>query len=913
MIRHLIFCFKILILFFVVCQKAVCTENDNIIHNMQLPQEKLSDTEEKINTMVDNGVLDAKTAKELKKYRAKTLNVILDTAWIKSYVKNSEPFTQDDLKKIFKCVYKLEKLITQKTSNHILQWNAEKLLRDIDLSSSDTLIRIVKETLHKLNETRAVSNDENLKEIFHQAFENIENATDKETTTTKEKEQIIALNQIIKVLLKNSEIKKIYQLHKPLELLQKHICWRIYDYAADELKEKLSKSLVSFLLKGGNNVHISLGFEVGAALAYTVKANVKLLFNLKISVKDHHQIEVKKALSFKAGALAGIVSEDEKLSLQLNISGTVAAGKGRVFANAHDFIDFHANDMLQQIINPGANIRKSIKRITAINKANNAHIDLLQTLNELRLHLTMLGVIKPEDQLIIKPEQHINFLTFKSRKCKGEAMAVFKATVGEGDINFGVGGSVACSSTKFCRYTHIMDARKKSPEVWREYIKHLFFDTGTEVYSGVGADQWLTGIMHGDDQKAIADTLLEAITKNANQLEAYCNVVNEYDNAKMFNTNKTNKKELARLKHCMEQKRILSAITTHVCLSNNLPDVDNKTLMHLQNLEQLFWSPPIHLSNKARKNKLSITSYCQSTKHELNADIRVDPSIPYIPAILSCDVRKEIVKNHYNEDMNGVYKSYIIKGEVGVRVSDIISFAQQLFLSEDDIDITDAYFEDSLPIDMSFPIVSGSITVHFQFIRPEGERKYVLQYGRIYFNRVLGGTTPEIPVAGTPAGDIRVKVEGKHSKSQVISETLGTNTLSYILRCYNGWATNGHASNDVKSMEETALIVDSMYCGDYWKNFLLKHEKSLKQILFNITDRKKNISQEFTKRLEKIAAYQKSHGDYDNKLHENVWSMMEIYKQEPSPSHYNNSLMMFNRFLASGQPLSIEAREKSFS
>ncbi|CAM3471659.1 hypothetical protein [Parendozoicomonas haliclonae] len=887
--------------------------------NDKLLSQRTVTSQDVVAPLVSSKLINSGEAERLQQQSGESLALLMDTPWMQQRLEAGEPLQSHDLDMLCQAALQLTQQIEKGAPKHTLAWRAASLLgNSVDMSSAGQLTSLVEKTLTTLK-NQAQSQGQNIPASFYaKALSQLEGNESLDTDAKK----LVACSDTLKTLQENHNSPAAKEL---LDGLQAHVSEQLLSAARDEFKEQLKKQLDS-LEKGGSKQDIVIGFELGVAAAHIVGMNAGIRYTFDATALDDTRIVDRSTVT---GSLDLVLGDGH--FVRADLQGSLSGSSGRVFNNLDDFVDYHANDLLPLLLGAGRKAPKNAAGIVKARKSDAQHVQVTANRPQLEKSLIAQGVLNPGDKLTVPGNARPDYVSFS------EKSGSFKAQISALEDMLAGSYTLTNTRTEFRKHSPIQDAFRSSPELLNNEPDRYFsvFTKGQNL-TGAEGRQWIASTaqlldnlkaeyqlsVDSDPAKAealkgmigqIRDSLQEAIASLYAEYDHYAAAVNHHDSK---GQDKTISNGVRDLKHRLEKNRgsngraefLRSISATHTQLAkvyensfgSGLPPdgQDKETGKLISRMEAEYRMPQMNLSNQQIKGTLSAVSTNKASQTNHVGEVKL--KIPYTPLLLSAAVRKEHVEGHFNNDMNGDYLNVSFRVDAGANMQAILGSLQS-GLPKALSTGGDVMFASSLPTDMTFGLDSaGQVECHF--IKSEESGEYCLQYLRFSSEKGIGGATPDIPVVAAPWGDVKVKAEAAIHSRVSLKEYVGNNTLSYLSSRYNGWADGGKTSMNTELARQAGQ--GEKAGEDYWDQFIHNHTSQIKKTLCNMVDPDKNISREFSKRLDEI-------GDEDFSL--NIRTSLEAYRNDPTKENYKAALAEFNEFMLEAHKLDKARLDSSFT
>lgn len=859
---------------------------------------------------------DSSGAQRLDSRSEKSLSLLFNTPWMKQRLNRDNPLSEAELDQLCQAAWQLDEQIKTGTPEHTLAWRADSLLGDrIDTSSPILLTRLIRKSFETLkNKAETIGLPKQI-EALNQALVHIDEV-DAETTSV---EKLIALSNILKTVQADAPDIVGSEL---LSGWRDHLDDQIKGIAREEFTKALGKQLKS-LEKGGSQQEYILSFELGAATAHVVGANAGIRFTLDASALNSSLIMDRSTLTGNIDLIIG-----HNLAVRVDADMSLSAGRGKLFKNLDDFVDFHANDILPVLLGSASKAHKNIKGVIKARQSDSLHARLVADKSKLQQTLIGFGVLNPGDRLIVKDRRRAEYTEVS------EKTIAFQAQVNAFEKMLAGSYTLTNKHSEFRRHVAIQDAFRSNPQLLeKEPSRYFSVLTHKQILTGVEGQKWIeaTGqllsqlgeeylvTVKSDPRKAavlrgmveqIRSNLRGAIAALYSEYDHYSAVVNRYDGK---DDSSDIHGDLGDIKHKLEKSRgchgrgeFLRAISaTHARLSGiyhdsfipGLPptpeDIEAGKLFSCMEAE--YRMPQVHLSDKQIKNSLHVKTINRSS--QINHAGEIKAKIPNTPLLLSAAVQKEHIEGHFNTDMNGDYLNVSCRLDAGASVQKILGALSSHIGRA--AGINSQLIASSLPTNMTYKTYTAG-QLECRFVKAEDG--YRLQYIRFCGEKGIGGATPEIPVVAGPWGNVNAKIGAAFHHKTNLKEYVGNNTLTYMFTRFNGWANGGKASEDIQTMREAGQSEEAG--ADYWDRFIHNNEPQIKLALKNMADTKKNITLELNIRLKEIG---------DSAFSSQFQQALETYSKTPSDENYKAALKDFNEFMARSHQIDKAKTQSAFT
>lgn len=863
------------------------------------------------------GLIDRSGAERLDSRSKESLNLLLDTPWMKERLKSSNPLSEADLDQLCQAAFQLDEQIQSGAAEHTLAWRADSMLGErIDTSSPEQLTGLVSKTLNSLEDKAKAMGLSAQEEALKEAQTSIDDIDANGTPA----EKLVAVSNALKAL----------QTDKPdlvgrelLNGLQDHVTDQLKGIAREEFKEALGSQLKS-LEKGGSKQEYILGFELGVAAAHLVGVNVGIRYTFDASALDDTRIMDRSTLT---GNIDLVIGQD--LAVRADVGASLSGAKGKLFENLDDFVDYHANDILPVLLESATKAPKNIKGVIKARQSDSLHAKLVADKPKLQQELIAHCVLNPGDRLVVEDRRRSEFTEVS------EKAGAIKAQINVLDDMLSGSYTVSNTHSEFRRHVPVQDAFHSNPELLvKEPSRYFSVFTQGQSLTGSEGQKWIesnsqlldelneaySATVKSDQQKAkvikgmaeqARSHLRKAMAALYAEYDHYSAVVNRYDGK---DDSGDIRGDLGDLKHRLEKSRgsngrgeFLRAVSaTHARLSDVYqnsftpelpPTTEDKEAGRLFNrMEAEYRMPQLHLTDKQVKGSLHMQTSNKSSQTNHVGEIKA--RIPHTPILLSAAFRKEHIKGHFNPDMNGDYINVSCRVDAGASVQEVIGALSPHIISAVESSGS-KLLATSLPTDMTFnPFTAGQLECHFV----KAEDGYCLQYMRFSGEKGIGGATPEIPVVAGPWGDVKVKIQAAHHQRSNLKEYVGNNTLTYMFTRYNGWADGGKASEHIPEMRKAGQSDDAG--ADYWDQFVHNNESQIKKAMKYMADPEKNIAMEMNSRLEDIG---------DDRFSSQLRDSLETYSNYPSEENFKTALGDFNEFMARSHQVDKTTQQNAFT
>ena len=241
-----------------------------------------------------------------------------------------------------------------------------------------------------------------------------------------------------------------------IKLLKDHVDYQILQEVRRNFEEELYKQL-SFLEKGGSEKTFTASVNVGAAFSAAGVSGVglggKLEYTFKVTGNDDVRVRqfhyVKPTLSLSLG--------DSKIA-QATAEVGADYGKGKVFRNLKEFVDYHSNDFLPMLLGSMGNLPRNAVGTINVRRAQNLHKSVTADRHLLSHRLTQLGVLLPGDQVRVQQTRPVNYADFQQHAVRGQVTLSALAGLMEGKV------AVRNSATHFKTRTNLLLMLRNNPD-----------------------------------------------------------------------------------------------------------------------------------------------------------------------------------------------------------------------------------------------------------------------------------------------------------------------------------------------------------------------------------------------------------------------------------------------------------------
>lgn len=603
------------------------------------------------------------------------------------------------------------------------------------------------------------------------------------------------------------------------------------------LTEKINEAVQKYSTSGtseGKNLNIDLGVGISVFGASFGKINFGLSLSTQTATGDDQRIRVTEN---KSGKLTLSLGQPE--AINGSIAGSVGIGNGKTFRKLDNYVDFLVDDILEKSHNLGAN-------------------DRFVSAKETGKLLYGLGITKQPHIAHAPSPKNLAFVKTHAVSKSAEA---------------GIKGLFSCFSASAQAGTKEVTFTKEQPLVFAlnadqtlrssEERKAIHFDyqgkpegaqRGKEIAADLDKLQ-RKPFLQEHETTFIQNTQNE-LKKSINYLEAkfdaLCGSRNKQDN-------RTGTESDVARKVKKSIKQSLGANSTNEALGNinktyiELRHLYNKTLQvggltadhsefqaKLDLFEAKLAKPPIkepftpmQALTAVGKTQGKSASFSFSLGNNLSADVAI---------------AKTIVTNDGNPDNDGNYTT--IDVSFGSSANAFAFFktlgdgkgfneaVKQALGGDQDpapnFDYSKDFIQFGKPKD--FDIASPDNTeananiglkATFNFIESEGKTK--LQYVRFTANTEKSIGVSNIPIPVHPGVDLLLGINAGTSKTYVLGEMMGDDTLTYLQTKFNTWITESNPS------------------WDDWNSFMDEHKSSVTGMIQNLADSSKTIHKEAMK------------------------------------------------------------------
>ena len=420
-----------------------------------LSERKVS-AQDVLSTLLSSQAVDQQGHDRLAEQNSQALSLLFDTPWMQQRLESGSALSNGELDQLCQAAFELGEQIQKGAPAHTLEWRAGAMLGErIDTSSPDQVTGLIKKTLTTLKCQCDAKGSQIPSKVFADTLAKLDNIEDSEPSARK-------LVEVSKALKSMQEEFPGLPGKELIEGLQDHVTDQLQDIARDEFKTALNKQLDS-LERGGSKQEIILGFELGVAAAHLVGVNVGVRYTFDASALDDTRILDRSTLT---GSIDFVLGEDHIVRADLGAS--LSAGRGKLFENLDDFVDYHANDILPMLLGSAKKAHKNAAGIYKARKSDSTHAQLVADRPKLQQQLIAQGVISPGDRLVVEDRRRSDYIGVS------EKSGSLRAQINALDDMLAGSFTVSNTHTEFRRHVSIQDAFRSNPELLAKEPERYF-------------------------------------------------------------------------------------------------------------------------------------------------------------------------------------------------------------------------------------------------------------------------------------------------------------------------------------------------------------------------------------------------------------------------------------------------------